>query len=121
MDKKISVGMILYSVVGFLIGIYSIYIVSSSNFSPYWFIGPAFIILSVSIFIKRSWVRIAIITLSVLYILLYIFDIIEPIIKYHSSVGSFTCVFLFLLSPVLLFSIYSLVYLTRPKVKERFK
>lgn len=121
MEEKRSIGVIIYSVIGFLIGIYSTYIVSSSNFSPYWFIGPAFTILSVSTFIMRKWVRIAIIALSIFYILLNIFDIIEPMIKYHSSMDPFTYVFLYLLFPVLFLSVYSLFYLTRPKVKKQFK
>ena len=120
--KKRSIDVIIYATIGLLIGAYSTYIVSTgSNFSLYWFIGPAFIILSGSIFIIKSWVRIAIIALSIFYILLNIFDIIEPMFKYHTSIDVFTIVFLFTLSPVLFLCIYSLVYLTRPRVKERFK
>jgi hypothetical protein len=119
--KKGSIGILIYATIGFLIGIYSTYIVSSSNFSPYWFIGPAFVILSLGMFIMRNWVRIAIITLSIFYILLNIFNITEPMFKYHSSIDPFTYTFLCLLSPVFFFCIYSLIYLTHPKVKEQFK
>jgi len=115
--KRWSKGIIIYATIGLLIGIWVTPIVSWSNFNPYWFIGPAFIILSISMFLMRNWVRITIITLSIFYILLHVFAMIQS----HSSPSPFTYVLLSLLSPVLFFCIYSLVYLTRPKVKEMFR
>jgi Mn2+/Fe2+ NRAMP family transporter len=115
--KKHSVGIVIYATIGFFVGIWATYIVSWSNINPYWLIGPAFIILSVSIFVMRNWVRISIITLSIICILLHVFTIVQN----HSSPDPFAYVLLSLLSPVLFFCMYSLVYLTRSKVKEQFK
>ena len=127
MEKKRLISLRSYSIIGLLIGVYAFYTayrhtISVRGAEPafYWTIGFTYILFSLGAFTLINWVRIAIITVS--YIVSSVFIITSLFLfLLRPNNWQWGLIFFVLLFPVFILSIYSLIYLTRPKVKEQFK
>jgi hypothetical protein len=115
-------GMKLFSLIGFFVGLLALYTVYhfKLGISAYWLLGLFCIILSFAILTMSNLARIIFMAVSVIFACLYILSGILLFVfkpdEYQWGILS-----LVLFSPVFLLSLYSLVYLTRQKVKEQFK
>ena len=117
MDKKRSIGVTIFSFLGFIVAMFMIGIFSNPPAIFAYFIAAVIILLSVGLFLLWNWVRITFIILSWLFICLYVWGI--------------ACIFIFpgpqgglelgITLPILLFGIISFIFFNRPKVKEQFK
>jgi len=133
--KRPSLGLIIFSSLGILLGLCLAYLgrssfnairssywrpTSTTHISDWWwwvpFLGLIYIASNIAILFLYNWARKTILVISSLYIGL--------------NITSFTlgfpytgqaCIGLFILSPLFLYSIIAVIYLTRPKVKEQFR
>jgi len=85
-----------------------------------WITGFVFIIFSLGIFVLINWVRMAIIVTSSIVTSLFIAaTVLLFLLKPDNWQWGILGVSAFF--PVIVLSLYSLIYFTRPKVKEQFK
>jgi len=125
MDKKRSVGIGLYSLLGLCVGVHALYTAYNevSNLrEAFSVIGPAYIILSPGIFMLINWVRITLVVVSSIVTSLFIvIPVLLFLLEPQGQTWVWVALYLTRFFPVFLLSIYSLIYLTRPKVKQQFK
>jgi len=132
--KKPSLGLIIFSSVGILLGLGLAYLCRSSfnairisywrhssatHISDWWwwlpFLGVIYITVNIAILFLYNWARKTILVISWLYIGLNITSFLIGF-PYRGQ----ACIGLFILSPLLLYSIIAVIYLTMREVKERF-
>ena len=128
MKKKRSIGIILYSLLGLIIGLYGFYGAFKYGLSwrdgtaaaGNWVTGFAFILFSLGVFTLINWVRIVIVVISSIVSSLFI-AAASLLFLLRPDNWAWGIIGISVFFPVFLLSIYSWIYFTRPKVKEQFK
>lgn len=108
-DKEIPAGVAIIAALGIMLSVF----IFKVPCVPVVYLMPAFIILlSVGLLKLWNWARVTLIILSLILTLLVVYSIV-----FVGAQG----LALFVEVPILLFSILVIIYLTRFKIKERFK
>ena len=109
------------TILGFIVGAITLAIgYSHEGNLEYRVIGFVCIALSFGLFKKWNWVRIMFILLSLSFICFYLKGAVEIFI-FRPEGWQWGAMALTAFSPVFLLSLSSVIYLTRPKIKEQFK